>query len=89
MTFFNVSGEIREAASEDAALAQLNEMVEDGDIDEDELTEALEEGLCEQRCGEPATVYAIDPIPNGWGGRYCETCATTLRFQVIDRLKAA
>lgn len=41
---------------------------------------------CEQRCGREATVYAIDPHPNGWGGRYCEPCREALRFQVVDRL---
>lgn len=39
---------------------------------------------CEQQCGRPATVYAIDPIPGGWGGRYCEPCAQSLKFQVTD-----
>jgi hypothetical protein len=34
----------------------------------------------------PAEVYAIDPIPDGWGGRYCRTCADKLRFQVVDVL---
>ena len=41
---------------------------------------------CEQQCGNEATVYAIDPIPGGWGGRYCQPCAADLRFQVTDRL---
>lgn len=40
---------------------------------------------CGQQCGKPATVYAIDPIPGGWGGHYCEPCADTLRFRIIDR----
>ena len=44
---------------------------------------------CEQ-CGLfKAEVYAIDPIPGGWGGYYCEPCAKALNFQVVDRLKAA
>lgn len=43
---------------------------------------------CEQQCGAEATVYAIDPQPGGWGGRYCEPCATALRFRVTDRLTA-
>ena len=44
---------------------------------------------CEQQCGEQATVYAIDPKPGGWGGRYCEPCAEALSFQVVDRLSGA
>lgn len=40
---------------------------------------------CEQRCGSVATVFAIDPCPNGWGGHYCQPCADSLKFQVIDR----
>lgn len=41
---------------------------------------------CDQKCGAPATVYAIDPRPGGWGGRYCEPCVKALRFQITDRL---
>ena len=41
---------------------------------------------CEQKCGEVATVYALDPIPGGWGGRYCVPCAAALRFTVVDHL---
>jgi hypothetical protein len=41
---------------------------------------------CEQCEREPATVYAIDTVANGWGGYYCATCVQALRFQVIDRL---
>jgi len=41
---------------------------------------------CEQECGQLAVVYAVDPHPGGWGGRYCESCAKALRFQVVDRL---
>jgi len=41
--------------------------------------------VCEQ-CTSEATVYAIDPHPGGWGGRYCEPCAKALRFQIVDRL---
>jgi hypothetical protein len=44
------------------------------------------EGECAQLCGKQATVYAIDPHPGGWGGRYCEPCAKALRFKVTDRL---
>jgi hypothetical protein len=47
-----------------------------------------EEGMqpiCEQ-CTNVATVYAIDPHPGGWGGRYCEPCAKALGFKVVDRL---
>ena len=29
---------------------------------------------CEQGCGRQATVYAMDPLPGGWGGRYCDEC---------------
>jgi hypothetical protein len=43
---------------------------------------------CEQQCGSEATVYAIDPIPGGWGGKYCQPCVDDLNFQVID-LKVA
>lgn len=43
---------------------------------------------CEQKCGRAATVYAIDPVPGGWGGRYCTTCADALRFTAVDRLAA-
>jgi hypothetical protein len=39
---------------------------------------------CEQKCGEWAAVYAVDPIPSGWGGHYCEPCAAALRFHVVD-----
>lgn len=41
---------------------------------------------CGQRCGRPAAVYAIDPLPGGWGGRYCEPCARALKFTITDRL---
>ena len=47
--------------------------------------EVMEE--CEQRCGRKATVYAIDPIPGGWGGRSCDPCAEALRFTIIDQLE--
>lgn len=33
-----------------------------------------------------AEVYAIDPIPDGWGGRYCRSCADKLGFRVVDVL---
>lgn len=39
---------------------------------------------CEQQCGAWAAVYAVDPIPSGWGGHYCEPCAAALRFRVVD-----
>lgn len=48
--------------------------------------DALLPKQCEQQCGADAVVYAIDPIPGGWGGYYCKTCATALKFQVTDRL---
>jgi hypothetical protein len=43
---------------------------------------------CEQCREAPATVYAIDPHPGGWGGRYCQACADALRFMVVDRLQS-
>ena len=42
---------------------------------------------CEQQCGSEATVYAIDRLPGGWGGRYCQPCADALAFLVTDVLK--
>jgi hypothetical protein len=44
---------------------------------------------CEQCQKAPATVYAIDPLPGGWGGYYCIPCQEALRFQIVDRLCAA
>jgi hypothetical protein len=41
--------------------------------------------MCEQRCGRPAAVYALDPLPGGWGGYYCVPCQEALRFQITDR----
>jgi hypothetical protein len=41
--------------------------------------------MCEQVCGTVATVYAVDPYPDGWGGHYCEPCAVALGFRVVDR----
>lgn len=46
----------------------------------------MSERLCEQRCGEPATVYAIDRLVGGWGGYYCEPCAQAVGFRITDRL---
>jgi hypothetical protein len=43
-------------------------------------------GPCEQHCGRPAEVYAVDSLPNGWGGRYCRPCAAALKFQITDIL---
>lgn len=43
---------------------------------------------CEQACSNPATVYAIDPIPGGWAGHYCDSCAKALKFTVVDRLRS-
>lgn len=41
---------------------------------------------CEQApCGKAAEVYAVDPLPNGWGGNYCEEHADALRFRITDR----
>jgi len=39
--------------------------------------------VCE-RCGEPATVYAMDTCANGWGGNYCDNHIPT-GFQITDR----
>ena len=44
---------------------------------------------CEQHCERPATVYAMDRLPGGWGGFYCEPCAKALDFQITDRLQEA
>jgi hypothetical protein len=41
---------------------------------------------CEQRCGKPSEVYAMDSGAGGWGGWYCQPCATALRFTITDRL---
>lgn len=49
-------------------------------------TKAKPRIACQQKCGSWATVYAIDPIPGGWGGYFCASCANALRFQVTDRL---
>lgn len=34
----------------------------------------------------PATVYAMDSHPGGWGGYYCVPCADDLRFPIRDQL---
>ena len=44
---------------------------------------------CEQCRRKTAEVYAIDPIPNGWGGYYCADCCEKLRFMIVDRLAVA
>ena len=44
---------------------------------------------CEQCRRKNAEVYAIDPIPNGWGGYYCAHCCNKLRFMIVDRLAVA
>jgi hypothetical protein len=45
---------------------------------------------CEQQCGRPATVYAVDPyIAGGYGGYYCEPCVKALCFEIVDHLKAS
>jgi hypothetical protein len=41
---------------------------------------------CELGCGQPAEVYAINPVPGGWGGRYCRQCAESLGLRVIRDL---
>jgi len=40
---------------------------------------------CEENCGREAEVYAMDPMPAGWGGRYCRECAEQRGYQVTDR----
>ena len=52
------------------------------------MTDPWKGRACEQKCSRRAEVYAIDPIPNGWGGYYCEECAEALRFRVVDRRTA-
>lgn len=32
----------------------------------------MNKDVCE-RCKAPATVYAMDTIPDGWGGLYCDS----------------
>jgi hypothetical protein len=42
---------------------------------------------CDQGdCGHEAEVYAIDPDPDGWGGKYCLECCRKLGFQIVDNL---
>lgn len=41
---------------------------------------------CEQKCGEPATVYAGGRKANDWAGYYCTNCQTALNFIVFDYL---
>lgn len=62
-----------------------------GPLEALEILARQEYHVCEQTSahGAPrkaAEVYAIDPIPDGWGGYYCQSCADSLRFQVVDRL---
>lgn len=35
-------------------------------------TTEINKDICE-RCGDDATVYAMDTYANGWGGRYCDS----------------
>lgn len=42
---------------------------------------------CEQGCGRQATVYAMDSIPGGWGGRYCDECPSKLGFTITEKLR--
>ena len=44
---------------------------------------------CEHCRRKFAEVYAMDPIPNGWGGYYCTDCCERLRFTIVDRLALA
>jgi hypothetical protein len=39
--------------------------------------------VCES-CNRPATVYAMDTIADGWGGRYCNNHIPR-GFQITDR----
>jgi len=32
----------------------------------------INKDICE-RCGDDATVYAMDTCADGWGGRYCDS----------------
>lgn len=61
-----------------------------GPLEALEILAREEYRVCEQTTNHtapyPAEVYAIDPIPGGWGGRYCQSCADELHFQVVDRL---
>lgn len=57
-----------------------------GAVERGEAEPIVEVPNCEQNCGREATVYAIDPIPGGWGGRYCEPCTKALGFRVTDHL---
>jgi hypothetical protein len=43
--------------------------------------------MCEQRCGDPATVYAGGRGANDWAGHYCDACAGKLKFPVWYRLE--
>jgi hypothetical protein len=43
------------------------------------------EHVCERACGQRAAVYAINPRPGGWGGRYCRDCVFIHGLHVIDR----
>ena len=31
--------------------------------------------ICNANCQNEATLYALDPIPGGWGGYYCADCS--------------
>jgi predicted SprT family Zn-dependent metalloprotease len=44
---------------------------------------------CEHCRRKFAEVYAIDPIPNGWGGYYCADCCEKLRFVIVEWLAMA
>jgi hypothetical protein len=37
------------------------------------------------QCGRDATIYAIDPIPDGWGAYFCLTCKPN-GWQITDYL---
>ena len=42
--------------------------------------------LCRRKSAE---VYAMNPIPNGWGGYYCAECCQKLRFRIVEWLAVA
>ena len=43
----------------------------------------INNNVCEA-CKQPATVYAMDTIPNGWGGSYCDSHIPT-GFKITDK----
>lgn len=43
----------------------------------------INKNVCE-RCGDDATVYAMDTCADGWGGRYCDSHIPT-GFIITDK----